>query len=667
MPVDLQSQSLAGTDPEVLRHSWSRCQQEYGLCPDKRAHETVVLREAVPQSIDRLGAIFPLCQSQAQALFKKLNSSHLAVILSDHQGVIVDFAMGDSYETAFRQAGLRRGADWREIYEGTNGIGTALKARRPVTVCQQQHYLKTHAALTCSGAPIFSPQGDIAAVLDVSQLGQGDAARRTHIHNMVATSAGLVSRNLFLSAYASHLLLAIHPDGSRLGSLQEGVIAISGDGIILACDAQACHLFRHTGPQTLVGAHFEQVFAMRLDYFQQKMSEHLSPLPPMQPLIYQGQNYMARVIQPLSSEIGIRGQRPAPSLDKGDRRSLSALPFHKKALNEARLFSLSDLVGQDQILQDKIEKAHRLNHHDVPIVFGGETGVGKSVMAAALHRMGPRASGPFIEINCGAFPESLLEGELYGYLPGAFTGARKGGYQGRLQQAHKGTLFLDEIGDMPLSAQTRLLHVLESRTVTPLGGEKPIHLDIQVMCGTHHSLADLCQKGAFRSDLYFRLCGFQIMLPALRDRRDLAHIIQIIYPNLILDDPRCFAPCAVTALIGYHWPGNMRELRTILKMAQILAEGRPIQQADLIFSTLGQTPDQTPDQTPGQTIVERREILNHTPFVNQLSAAERISRADLVAALTQHHWQITKTAAFLKLSRHTIYRKMKAYKITKPS
>lgn len=655
MPVDLQSQSLAGTDLEVLRHSWSRCQQEYGLCPDKRAHETVVLREAVPQSIDRLGAIFPLCQSQTHALFTKLNRSHLAVILSDHQGVIVDFAMGDSYETAFRQAGLRRGADWQEIYEGTNGIGTALKAGRPVTVCQQQHYLKTHAALTCSGAPIFTPQGDIAAILDVSQLGQGDAASLTHIHNMVATSAGLVSRNLFLSAYASHLLVAIHPDGSRLGSLQEGVIAISGDGIILACDSQACHLFQQFGSQKLVGADFEQVFAMRLDHFQRKMADQMSPLPPMQPLTYQGQTYMARVIQPLSSEIGMGRQRASAILGKSNHRSLSEEPSRQKITNLPDLLDLSALVGQDLTLKDKIEKAHRLNCHDIPIVFGGETGVGKSVMAAALHRAGPRAKGPFIEINCGAFPESLLEGELYGYLPGAFTGARKGGYQGRLQQAHKGTLFLDEIGDMPLSAQTRLLHVLESRTVMPLGGEKPIQLDIQIMCGTHHSLADLCQKGAFRSDLYFRLCGFQVILPALRDRQDLAHIIQTIDPDLILDDPRCFAPCAAAALIGYHWPGNMRELRTILKMAQILAEGRPIQQTDLVFSTLDHSGADTED------------ISDRIPFVNQLSVSDRIDRADLVAALTQHHWQITKTADFLKLSRHTIYRKMKAYKITKPS
>ena len=232
----------------------------------------------------------------------------------------------------------------------------------------------------------------------------------------------------------------------------------------------------------------------------------------------------------------------------------------------------------------KIDKAHRLNQHDIPLILGGETGVGKSTMAQVLHQAGPRANRPFVELNCAAIPEALLEGELYGYQSGAFTGARRGGYRGRLQLADQGTLFLDEIGDMPLAAQTRLLHVLEKRTVMPLGSEKEIPLDVQVMCGTHQSLAELCQKGRFRSDLYFRLCGFQLTLPALRHRSDLESVIQTLYPDLILSDPSCFTPCAVTALIGYHWPGNMRELKTVLKIALVLANGRPIQHQDLSVS-----------------------------------------------------------------------------------
>ena len=217
MPVDPRSQILAVTNQEILRHSWLRCQQEYGLCPEQRSHETVILREVVSQSIERLGSFFPICQQQACVLFETLAFSNSAVILSDHQGVIVDFIMGSSDEIAFRQAGLRRGADWREPYEGTNGIGTALTAGQAVTVCQQQHFLKIHAALTCSGAPIFSPEGKIIAVLDVSLFGNLPKSSLADIHNLVATSAGVVSRTLFLSVYGAHILIGIHPDGSRLG------------------------------------------------------------------------------------------------------------------------------------------------------------------------------------------------------------------------------------------------------------------------------------------------------------------------------------------------------------------------------------------------------------------------------------------------------------------
>ncbi len=220
---------------------------------------------------------------------------------------------------------------------------------------------------------------------------------------------------------------------------------------------------------------------------------------------------------------------------------------------------------------------------DIPLLVLGETGVGKDTLARALHNESKRTEKPYVAVNCAAIPATLLASELFGYAPGTFTGGVKGGRTGKILASHGGTLFLDEIGDMPLELQAHLLRVLEERTVTPLGSAHAIPVDMKIICATHRNLPDLIAKGHFRKDLYYRIRGAQIVLPALRDRADIAELIgQIVREEDSAGAPAIeFSEGVMDLFRTYPWPGNIRELRNVVRFVTSLHAGKLILVEDL--------------------------------------------------------------------------------------
>jgi transcriptional regulator with PAS, ATPase and Fis domain len=208
---------------------------------------------------------------------------------------------------------------------------------------------------------------------------------------------------------------------------------------------------------------------------------------------------------------------------------------------------LASLDTGDPQVAAVIAKVRKVIGKDIPILITGETGTGKELLAQAIHNDSPRRDGPFVAVNCASIPETLIESELFGYEEGAFTGARRKGALGKLVQANGGTLFLDEIGDMPYPLQVRLLRVLQERIVNPLGSAKSIPVDISVVCATHRSLREMIAQNLFREDLYYRLNGLVVKLPPLRERTDLAVVIEKIRRRAATDavsasrrrSPRC--------------------------------------------------------------------------------------------------------------------------------
>ncbi len=245
--------------------------------------------------------------------------------------------------------------------------------------------------------------------------------------------------------------------------------------------------------------------------------------------------------------------------------------------------ALDALAGGDPAMARAVGFCRSAANTNLPILILGETGGGKDMLARAVHASGPRAANKFTAINCAAVPASLLASELFGYAPGTFTDAAKNGYAGKLIAGNGGTVFLDEIGDMPLDLQPYLLRVLDDRCVTPLGTLKSIPIDVRFVSATHHSLEHLVACGQFRRDLYYRLRGIQITLPALRNRVDLPDLVVSLFREeaMHLGREMTLSRDAAEVLRRYSWPGNIRELRSVLRVALCMCEHTQVNVVDL--------------------------------------------------------------------------------------
>src|SRR5579885_1373866 len=255
-------------------------------------------------------------------------------------------------------------------------------------------------------------------------------------------------------------------------------------------------------------------------------------------------------------------------------------PQQARALT--RPLTLEELAGEDAQMLRNIRCAHRIADTNVSVLIQGPTGSGKEAFAHAMHLASRRAGRPFIAVNCAAIPETLIESELFGYKSGAFTGARREGLRGRIVQSSGGTLFLDEIGDMPLALQSRLLRVLEEREVLPLGSEGAIAVDLHVLAASHRNLREMIARGTFREDLYYRLNGITLELPALCERTDKERLIQhALAAETGNGRPAAIERDALQRLLAYSWPGNVRELRNVIRTALAICDGGVVRALDL--------------------------------------------------------------------------------------
>ena len=678
--LTLHGAALSSLDRNTISASWDRCLNQHGLDQWSRRHETVVRRERVRDSIEHLGPLFTACRSQVQHIFNNIVGSGHAVILTDKSGTIIEFAVQSTLENLFRKAGLRRGADWSESREGTNGIGTAITEKKSLTVYRDQHFRSDHASLTCTGAPVFDVDGEVLALFDVSSIGRKDDPDiLAHTRALLEMSARLISRRHFQDHFSAHWVMRFHPDAERVGLLEEGLLALDQNGRIAGADQQALSHLSVQARSDIIGRDIDELIDMERD----RLAAHLSEAGriPAQVAIRSGFKrdsslVHARLIEP-GSVSRERRSTGAGTISQGRTQPQAKVMVGTDALER--------MLGNDRHLKDLAGKARKLYEHDVPLLITGETGVGKDSFARALHEASSRKDGPYIAVNCGALPENLIEGELFGYKAGAFTGAQASGFKGLLLAANGGTLLLDEIGDMPLTAQTRLLQVLERRQVTPLGSSKGIDLDIRLLAATHQPLEQLCAEGRFREDLYYRVCGFVLPLPPLRQRRDIGHLVERLLPGSRLEDPACFSPEARALIEAHPWPGNIRQLKHVLKTASILADGAPVEphHLGLIMDSASSpsapfrertdgpeqmaVPDASAHEAPcqigrGISLDGSRMGVAHGGLKAGLDLEGR-EQAFIRAALVETKWNVSRCAERLGISRNTLYRKMKTYGI----
>jgi two-component system, NtrC family, nitrogen regulation response regulator NtrX len=314
-----------------------------------------------------------------------------------------------------------------------------------------------------------------------------------------------------------------------------------------------------------------------------------------------------------------------------------------------------EIVGKTPVMRALMDKIEKVAATPARVLITGENGTGKELVARALHRMSPRASKPFVEVNCAAIPGELIESELFGHMKGSFTGAISD-RAGKFEQANKGTLFLDEIGDMSLNAQAKVLRVLQDNVITRIGGAKPISVDVRVIAATNKTLESEIAGGKFREDLYYRLNVVPIHVPPIRERReDIPTLAQYFAATLSAREgipPRTFTPDALERLSSLDWPGNVRELRNTVERLLILAPDTQISARDI-------------DRLAGQRALDDAGLATLTQCRTFEEFKDAAERAFLLNKLREFDWNVSETARAVEMPRSNLYKKIERYSLSR--
>ncbi len=314
-----------------------------------------------------------------------------------------------------------------------------------------------------------------------------------------------------------------------------------------------------------------------------------------------------------------------------------------------------EIVGKTPVMRALMEKTEKVAATPARVLITGENGTGKELVARALHRMSPRASKPFVEVNCAAIPGELIESELFGHMKGSFTGAISD-RAGKFEQANKGTLFLDEVGDMSLAAQAKVLRVLQDNVITRIGGAKPISVDVRVIAATNKTLENEIAAGKFREDLYYRLNVVPIHVPPIRERReDIPMLAQYFAATLSAREgipPRTLTQDALERLSSLDWPGNVRELRNTVERLLILAPDTQISARDI-------------DRLAGQRTLDDAGLATLTQCRTFEEFKDAAERAFLLNKLREYDWNVSETARAVEMPRSNLYKKIERYSLSR--
>ena len=608
---------------ERLARSRRRSTLDYRLDASGRAAEQVLSHAELSRLKDSNAHLLQAAVPGVDWLHQQLGDLGYCLLLADCSGATLEVRASGQRARDFTSAGLREGACWSEPTQGTCGIGTAIADQAPVLVHGDQHYLIRNHGISCAAVPLFGPAQQLLGVLnatacthDAQKFGQALAYRLT------LQTAARIEQSIFLTHFADHWIARVKRQLNDWDTEPDELIAFDEGGRIVGT---SWRLKQYLGPQE---RRIEDVLDCTVEGLIDFACAH-----PGTPLRVVASDSATPLFAQISAPRRPR-HRPAPQpTGTGGRPTMT-----------------DDTPADADVL-----RLERLINAKVPILLLGETGSGKEYMAKMIHARSRRRDQSFVAINCAAIPETLIESELFGYREGAFTGARTKGCVGKIAQADGGTLFLDEIGDMPLGLQTRLLRVLAEGEVLALGADRPTTVDICLICATHRDLAAMVRDGHFREDLYYRLNAATVRLPPLRERDDVAELIQRVFAEECKSAARTLrmSPQVEDGLRLYSWPGNIRELRNVLRYAIAVCPSDQVGWADL--------PETFRDQLP-EAVNDRRRT-----YLPGIGGSGQPSERDIIlSALKRTQWCVSAASRYLGVSRSTLYRRLSEYGVEVP-
>jgi len=565
---------------ELVARSWQRSLVTHQLDPARATRTRVLTGGPLKDHQEPMQDFLSIARQGIAMLHELVREASYLVMFTDVSGVTIVSLCDASSRREMHGMGLSLGACWSEAERGTNGIGTCIAERAPITIHKADHFCAANIDFSCTAVPVFGANGQMLGVLDVSAVRAPDDRRsQTLTMQLVRNCASLIENANFLNEHRHHWVLNFSRSRHFLDVQAGHLLALDHHGRIVAANRSALGELRADSLGGVLNTAINEVFDINADDVPRLSCERSLPA----------------TLHTVRSNLPFFGSFSAPRVPARQvlRDRVPPIPIVASAL--------AALAGSDTQMIRNVSRLTRVLDRDIPILLLGETGTGKEMLAQAIHRGSQRAHRSFIAVNCAAIPDSLIESELFGYRAGAFTGAAAKGRRGSIEQSSGGTLFLDEIGDMPRALQTRLLRVLAEGEVVPLGAETAVKVDLHLVCATHCNLPALVADGSFREDLFYRLAGLTVELPALRNRTDLGELIdQILHLEaLACDDPSVALDAnARAALLACLWPGNIRQLRSVLRIAIALKMGDTIGLAELPVEIAGRRQGQWSAKQP---------------------------------------------------------------------
>ncbi|KJY85067.1 Fis family transcriptional regulator [Vibrio galatheae] len=610
----------------MIENSWQRC-REAGLVHNSNPIIEMETGQAFSHTLEEHQGLLTTTQQKVLPFYDSLlANSNCLITLANSNGQVLN-SWGEQRFFSQRQPQVfQNGVHWQEGLIGTNAIGTALETGSIVQVFHDEHFLTSNRFMTGSAAPLFDADRKMAGVLSISS----DAYMPTsHTLGMVKLMSQAIENQLIASKFQSdHYLLWFNTAAENIDSQWSSLLVFNEQGVIVSANRRAEVVLG----QDLALQRLEQIFDIKL--------EQLLSHPPFNPTALSTHsrfNFYA-IITP-------------PKVAKGRQLDYRKSPMKQDVKDAKAPLDLERLNMGDPRLAKAITQASRILNTDIPILIHGETGVGKEVFVNALHLSSERKHAPMIAVNCAAIPAELVESELFGYEKGAFTGANNKGYIGLIRKADKGTLFLDELGDMPMNVQARLLRVLQERKVTPLGSTTSYPVDFKLVSATNRNLKQDVEQGTFRQDLYYRVTGLNLSLPALRERTDKEALVKFLLAKHALDEQTPKISLDVLSMFKSHpWPGNIRQMVSVIQIAIAMAGDETI--------AIEHLPD---DFLHDLELHHPQPVALQYRNVSQLVAVqpEELEQNDWLSVYEQNGRNVSATAKELNISRNTLYKRLR--------
>lgn len=621
----------------IINRSHERC-AKYGVARSRPAPEKIQIGNELRRLLEKNNELITIARPFIEILYELLKGSGFSIYLTDKNGIVLTIIGDEDILEDQKRTGIIVGTDMSEKSAGTNAIGTALYENCSVQISGNEHYIIPFHIWTCSAAVVQNEAGDPIACLNLTGRRQ---MAHPHTLGLVVAAVRSIENQMKVEKTQKALLEAYEYLDTAMDSSKAGFFAADTNGIIKVVNSTLCRML-DINEEKIINKKASRI----LDKWEYILGELRS-----------GNAYENREIIYLGNDKKNRFDLSVYPIKNKTAQITGTVAIFKDIQNVYNLvnkytgmsasYTFEDFLGESKSILKLKEQAKSISNSPSTVLIQGESGTGKELIAQAIHNNSSRRYNSFVAINCGAIPKSLIESELFGYEEGAFTGAKRGGHPGKFELANGGTLFLDEIAEMPLDMQVSLLRVLQEGCVNRLGGNKCTITDVRIIAATNKDLKKEIERGTFREDLYYRLSVIPLFVPPLREREGdiemlIRHFLKAKAIKLGKPIPKVRHDL-YEQLIGYSWPGNVREMENCIEN---------------IVNMDGNTSFSFAPVLSGH----RRYDSGVSGPEYQPCSLEEWEKKAILSCLDHCKGNITKTAQILDINRSTLHSKINKYR-----